>query len=180
MSTKFRNSTWVRNQTRQPFQQAHLGTFWTPESASKQAPKWRGAHRKWRGTYRKKAQFYLRFVKFRFATSPSGPAHLHFSFLTPKAALKVFSLQIGFYPSGKGRQTVTPMPNVMFAALHLQLMVGSPSPFCNDSSNSQTLGHSIYSSHILYIVCKLFSKGWLACNFQETVGKKLCFFTVYF
>ena len=59
-------------------------------------------------------------------------------------------------------------------------MVGSPSPFCNDSSNSPTLGCSVSSLHILYIVCKLFAKGRLACNFWETVGKKLCFFTVYF
>ncbi|MCY6488472.1 hypothetical protein, partial [Actinobacillus pleuropneumoniae] len=51
--------------------------------------------------------FFFRFVKFRFATSPSGPTHLHFSFLAPKVAFKVFSLQIGFYLSGKGRQTVT-------------------------------------------------------------------------
>jgi len=100
MSTKFRNSTWVRKYTGQAFQQAHLGTFWTPTSASKEAPKWHGA-------YRKKGKFYLRFVKFKFVTSPSGPAHLHFTFLAPMVAFTVFSLQIGFYPSGKGRKTVT-------------------------------------------------------------------------
>ena len=59
-------------------------------------------------------------------------------------------------------------------------MVAFPPPFCNDSSNSPTLGRSISSWHILYIVWKLFSKGWLACKFWETVGKKLCFFIVYF
>ena len=59
-------------------------------------------------------------------------------------------------------------------------MVGSSPPFCNDSSNSPTLGRSISSWHILYIVCKPFANGWLACNFWETVGKKLCFFIVYF
>ena len=35
------------------------------------------------------------------------PAHLHFGFLAPKVAFKVFFLHIGFYPSGEGRQTVT-------------------------------------------------------------------------
>ena len=59
-------------------------------------------------------------------------------------------------------------------------MVGSPSPFCNDSSNFPTPRRSISSSHILYIACKLIAKGWLACNFWETVGKKLCFFIIYF
>ena len=44
-------------------------------------------------------------------------------------------------------------------------MVGSSSPFCNDSSHSPTLGCSISSWHILYIVCKLFSKDfWLVTS----------------
>ena len=59
-------------------------------------------------------------------------------------------------------------------------MVGFPSPFCNDLRNSPTLVRSISSWNVLFIVCKLFAKGWLACNFWETVGKKLCFFIVYF
>ena len=67
----------------------------------------------------------------------------------------------------------SPKPFVMFVTLHLQLMVGFPAPFYNDLSNSPTLGSSISSWHILYIVCKLFARGWLACNFQETVGEKL-------
>ena len=100
-------------------------------------------------------------------------------FSAPKAAFKVFPLQIGFYPSGKGRQTVTqaichvcntaPVANGWLSTSIL-----------NDSSNSPTLGHSISSWHILYIVCKPFAKGWLVGNFWETVGKKLCFFIVYF
>ena len=179
MGTKSRNSTWVRKQIGQAFQQEHLGTFWNPESASKQAPKWCGEYRKGRDAYRKKAQFYLRFAKFRFATSPSGPAHIHFSFFAPKVAFKVFSLQIGFYPSGKGRQMVTQaICHVCNAAPVANGWLSTS--FCNDSSNSPTPGNSVSSWHILYIVCKLFAKGWLACNFQETVGKKLCFFTVYF
>ena len=165
MSTIFKNSSGVRNQTGQDFEEAHLGTFWTSRSAPQQAPKQRDAQRKAHGAQRKFRPVFSRFAKFRVATSPSGPDHLHFGFLAPKAAFKYFFLHIGFYPSGEGRKTVTPKPNVIFAALHLQLMVGSPSPFRNDLSNFQTPGCSISSSHILYIVCKLFSKGWLACNF---------------
>lgn len=59
-------------------------------------------------------------------------------------------------------------------------MVGFPPPFCNDSSNSSSLGNSISSWDTLYIVYKLFSNDWFAGNFWETVGKKLCFFIVYF
>ena len=43
MNTKFKNSTWVGKYTGRDFEQAHLGTIWTSESASKSAPKWHDA-----------------------------------------------------------------------------------------------------------------------------------------
>jgi len=45
MGTKFRNSTWVGKQTGRAFQQAHLGSIWTLESASKAALKWHNAYK---------------------------------------------------------------------------------------------------------------------------------------
>ena len=37
----------------------------------------------------------------------SGPSHMHFIFSAHKVVLKVFSLQMGSYPSGKGRKRAT-------------------------------------------------------------------------
>ena len=55
----------------------------------------------------KKAKFTSVLRNFDSRLSTSGPSHLHFTFSTPKVAFKVFSLQMGIYLSGKGRQRVT-------------------------------------------------------------------------
>ena len=94
---------------------AHFGHLQCPKTGPKVARHTKKLARR----TEEKLPICSHFVKFRFATSPSGPDHLNFGFLAPKVAFKVFFLHIGFYPSGEGRQTVTPMPNVMFAALHL-------------------------------------------------------------
>ena len=52
---------------RQAFQQAHLGTIWTPAGTSKSPPKWRDAYRFGRGAKRPKGQNHFRSATFRFA-----------------------------------------------------------------------------------------------------------------
>ena len=54
-------------------------------------------------------------------------------------------------------------------------MFGSPPSFGHPWSFYLFIAHSIYC---MQTICK--ELGWLACNCWETVGKKLCFFIVYF
>ena len=144
MSTKFRKSTWVGKQTGQLSSKhtwAHFGLLQVPQNRLQSGATHIG----------KKANFTSVSQNFDSRLLQVGPLIYISLFQHLRWHLKYFHSRLASIQVVK-EDKQSPKPFVVFVTLHLQLIVGFPPPFCNDSSKSPTLGRYFSSYHILYIV----------------------------